>query len=229
MKGFAKFANSCAELIYKWFGKDSGKMLLATSMIGISMSSAIQAIAVLLNDKYTMSQKSFMVPQELGDAMLSMISLVAITKPSQKLMSKLVKTGKIMPKNLLNYMKENKLIQNRGKLDFDFSSEVERFIQKIEKSDKYLKLAEKDRLSLTNPHKKALEDYETFKDSTAAIITTGAGIVSTCAVVPIMRNYIASNFQKKNIAYVNNKREIQDARVNPVFKSAYTPRYAMRI
>lgn len=205
MKGFAKFANNCAEKVYKWLGQSSGKMLLATSMIGISMSSFIQAIAIFVNDKYTVSQKAFMVPQELGDAILSMACIFAVTKPSQKLMAKLVKTGKVLPKNLIEYMKENKIIEKRGNINFDFSKEIEQIVRNIEKSDKFIRSSESERISLTNPHKKALEDFATFEDSSSAIATTAAGIVSTCCVVPLLRNNIASRYQKKNIDIINNK------------------------
>lgn len=212
MNNFAKFAKWASEKIYNTFGKSSGKMLLATSMIGISMSSFIQAMAVLVNDKYTMSQKAFMVPQELGDAMLSIVSIFAITKPTQRLMSKLVKTGKVMPKNILRYMEENKMIQKRGKTDFDFEKEVKNILQTIEKSDKFIKSNEKERTFLVNPHKNILENYEEFQDSASAVATTIAGITSTCLVVPLLRNTIASHYQKKHIDFINNNP------VNPVFK-----------
>ena len=211
MNGFEKFANKCAEKVYKWFGQSSGKMLLAASMVGISMSSLIQACAVLFNDKYTLKQKAFMVPQELGDAALSMVSILAITRPTQKLMAKLVKTGKIMPKNLVGYMKENKLLEKRGSFDFDFPKEVRQILEKIEKSDRFVKASESGRIYMSGVHKSALDNFENFEDSSMAIATTMAGIVSTCVAVPLLRNNIASRYQRKSMDYINSNNTVQPA------------------
>ena len=197
MKGLSKFINSIAEGIYKYFGKNSGKMLLTTSIIGISMSSLIQAMAILVNDKYSNSQKKFMVPQELGEAMISIISIFLITKPIQKFASNLTKTAKIAPKNVINYLKENNIEKRRGLASFNFRSKVENTIKTIENSDKYIKSSSTEKAEMLAPHKNTLHEFDDFADSTQAYATLVAGILSTSYAVPLIRNNIASRYQPK--------------------------------
>ena len=63
-----------------------------------------------------MMQKAFMIPQELGELIVSSAAIFAITRPTQKLASNLVKTGKILPKELVLYMKEKDLKNSYSKV-----------------------------------------------------------------------------------------------------------------
>lgn len=198
----ARFAKSASEKVYKHFGKNSGNMLLATSILGFTISSLAQIAAIIVNKKYSVSQKAFMVPQELGELFVASSAIFLITKPMQKFASKLVKTGKIMPKSLTQYVKENNLASKRGSLDFDFSKEVKGIIEQIQKSDSYISSKEKE--LLLEKHHQALNSYETTADAVSALTTTAAGLLTTGLVVPVARNRFASYYQKQNMDVYNN-------------------------
>ena len=93
---FIKFLKNMSEKIYEHFNESSGKMLLTTGVIGILASSLAQSVAILLNNKYSSSQKGFMIPQELTEGLITVFSMFFITKPIQKISSKMVKSGKIL-------------------------------------------------------------------------------------------------------------------------------------
>ena len=90
-KSFKNFAKNIAETVYKVFGNDSGQMLLMTSIIGSLASCLAQTGAIILNKKYTDSQKAFMVPQELTEGFVTIASIFLITKPIQAFAKKVLK------------------------------------------------------------------------------------------------------------------------------------------
>ena len=79
IESLEKFAKYIAEKIYKHFGDSSGGMILATSITGTLLSSLAQTGAILFNDKYTTSQKTFMAPQELTEGLINVLSMFLIT------------------------------------------------------------------------------------------------------------------------------------------------------
>ena len=210
MNVFSKAVNKCAEKVYEVLGKSSGKLLLTAGIIGISMSSAIQALAILCNKKYPASQKAFMVPQELGEGAMSVMCLFLITKPCQALVKKLVNTGKILPKNLSEYLIKNNAAQRRGKIDFSIRKEIKTAEEELKKSDVFTKSDKAGKEELLGVHETALENLEEFEDAALAVGTTAAGMLSACFAVPLLRNNIASHYQKKYINTIGNKPAAED-------------------
>ena len=198
-----KSAKYFAEKVYSVFGKSSGGMLLATSILGLTLSAGAQIIGICFNKKYTTSQKAFMIPQELGELFVASLAIFAITKPAQKLASKLVKTGKIASEELLSYMRDNNLLERRGNLDFDFGKEIIEKIKTIKKSEEFKNLSRKDRKTLIEPYKNALDSYNINSDVVSAYATTGASMITTGFAVPVLRNRFASYYQKRNIEAYN--------------------------
>ena len=90
-RGMEKFIKKVVNKVHLLFGENSGKMLLLTGIIGMALSSLAQTLTVVNNKHYTLSQKMFMVPQELIDGAVSIFSLVLITTPLQNLAKKYVK------------------------------------------------------------------------------------------------------------------------------------------
>ena len=209
-------AKKFSEYIYKHLEYGSGSMILATSMFGIAMSSLAQTMAILFNDKYTVSQKAFMVPQELTEGCITVLSMFLITKPIQKLTKHYTKTGKILSKDLINYAKENNLLSKRGKPDFDFSQSIKDIISKIEKSNKFIKSSEIEKNRLVSMHRGALNEFDVLTDSTSAITTTAGSILSTALISPLLRNYSASYYQKINMDYYSNLPK--DEKGKPIIK-----------
>ena len=204
MPSFEKVAKYAAEKIYSIFGKNSGNMLLATAIIGFVGSSLAQIGAILLNKKYTPSQKAFMVPQEIGECIIASSALFLITLPIQIMTKKIMLSGKFLSKNLVKYMEENKLSAKRGKPDFNFREEVKNTIDNIQKSDVFIRSEKLQQEQMLSKHKNASDEFETIYDSAAAIATTAAGVVTTGIVVPIVRNRFASYYQKRNMDMYNN-------------------------
>ena len=198
---FSNIAKKVSEKIYTIFGKSSGNMLLATSILGFTLSSGAQIAAILTNKEYTVSQKAFMVPQEVGELLMATLAIFIITKPIQKLASKMVKTGKISSSELIKYMEDNKILANRGKMGFDFEAEVKNIIKKIKSSDEYINSQNKS--SLLDVHNQALGKYEACADSVSAIATTTAGVITTGVVVPMVRNRFGAYYQKQNMYFYN--------------------------
>ncbi len=213
---FTKIAKLAAEKIYSTFGKSSGGMLLATSILGLTFSAGAQILGICVNKKYTASQKAFMIPQELGELFVSSMAIFAITKPTQKLAAKLAKTGKIMSKEVVSYLKENNLADKRGHFDFDFEKEVSKIIQQIENSDKFIKSNAIDRVSMLAPHKSALEKHEITSDATSAIATTVASLATVGCVVPVIRNRFAAYYQQQNMDIYHRYRSISSGSFNKI-------------
>jgi len=168
------------EWVYRNFKKNTATMLVVTGTIGWGLSSLAQIGAVLLNPKLSREQKSFLVPQEFADAAVNISAFFLITQATKKLISKLASTGKIAPSKVRLFLDKNKNLygNNTGKLSLDL--------------DEVLK----------NEPKFPKDSYYAYKNYATTMGTIGASIFSTNIVTPIVRNYMASDMQKK---YLNNR------------------------
>ena len=212
-KPLEKFAKYIAEKIYKHFGDSSGGMILATSITGTLLSSLAQTGAILFNDKYTTSQKTFMAPQELTEGLINVLSMFLITKPIQRGASKMVKTGKILSKDLGKYLQETKLDKKRGDTNFDIGKAIRNNIKSLEAKDSFFLSASK--AQNLEKHREALHNFEIFSDSVSAYATTGGAILSTAFIAPVLRNSAAANYQKASIDALQNNRERRVLRPRP--------------
>ena len=185
--------------IAKNFRKDASKMLIWTGVAGWSLSSLAQISAVLLNPKISNEQKSFLVPQELADAVVNIGSFFLITQVAKKSMSKLFSTGKFACKDVKAFLNKNKELYSKkiGKLDFDLD----------------------DVFKVTSEFPK--DSYYTSKNFGTTIATIGAGVLSSNIITPLIRNSMATKMQK---SYLNAKEQVANVDQNvkteqPVFKS----------
>ena len=213
-------AKKIADFVYKHFEKNgSGAMILLTTMTGIALSAFAQTGAILVNNKYTTSQKAFMIPQELTEGCITILSLLLITTPLQKIAKKAVSTGRIRTKELSEYMIKHNLFDRKGNADFEFSKSVGSIIDKIKKSDEFIKSSNKERVSLLNEHNNIMHSYDTFSDMTSALATTAGSVFTTALVSPLLRNYTASYYQKVNMDVYNNlPQELKDKHVKMFYQ-----------
>ena len=195
-----KAGKNLADFVYKRLGNGSGNMILITSMTGIALSSLAQTGAIFFNKKYSVSQKAFMIPQELTEGCITLLSMFLVTRPIQKLSAKYVKSGKILSKELSSYMIKNNLLNKRGKSDFNLEEYIKSTMNNI--SSKSTTAERKTKM--LKPHQEALHNYESVFDATSAICTTAGSIVSTALISPLLRNYVASKYQKTNLNIYNN-------------------------
>ena len=177
--------------IAKNYSNSPGKMLIHTGVVGWIMSSAAQVFAIGINDNISNKQKAFLIPQEVADAAINILSFYAITQSCKSLASTLVKTGKLIPKKVFNELNAKNLLNRRGSLDFNVFKDVD----------------------LSEEAAKSLTKFANGVDFSAA--TLGA-IVSCNIVTPIVRNHIAANRQQVALAkmgYVEDSNKIK----NPYF------------
>ena len=166
--------------VYNNFKKNTATMLVVTGTIGWGLSSLAQIGAVLFNPKIPREQKSFLVPQEIADALVNISSFFLITQVTKKFISKLASTGKIAPSKVRAFLDKNKNLYGDkvGKLSLDLD-EVLKHEPKFPK-----------------------ESYYAYKNYATTVGTIGASILSSNIVTPIIRNSMASNMQQK---YLNNR------------------------
>ena len=88
------------------------------------MSSLAQVSAVIFNDKISPEQKTFLIPQEIADAAINILSFYAITSSFKNVASKLVSTGKITTKPVKDFLTKNGVNSNEhiGKLGFNIEN-----------------------------------------------------------------------------------------------------------
>ena len=89
----------------KNYGKSHGKMLIHTGVIGWILSAAAQVGAIVTNDKISHKQKMYLIPQELADAAVNIVSFYLITQSFKSNVGKktfdVLRDGKL-PKDLVD-------------------------------------------------------------------------------------------------------------------------------
>lgn len=216
-------AKKIANFVYKHFETSgSGTMILLTSLTGIALSAFAQTGAIIINKKYTTSQKAFMIPQELTEGFITIIATLIVVTPLQNLAKKCVSKGKIRSKAMTNYMKENNLFKLKNEKDFDFLSSVNYITTNLKKSDYFTKSTTTQQKNLLQKHENIIQDYNSIFDGTSAIATTTGSVLSTAFISPFLRNYTASYLQQFNIDTYNKIKQTQKNNYKTnTFKSNY--------
>ncbi len=173
--------NGFKTLVAKHYGSNTGKMLIHTGVIGWILSSAAQVAAIVINDKIPKEQKMYLIPQEIADAAVNIVSFYAITQTFSSVAKRLVTSGKLLPKSVKDWMSVKGLLGKIGNSTSD-----------IYKAG--LSASAKKRLDM-------------FKEGIDVIGTTAGSILSCNIVTPIVRNEIAANRQKTGIAKLNSGTE----------------------
>ncbi len=187
------------------YGKDVGKMLVHTGVIGWVLSSAAQVTAILINDKLPKEQKMYMVPQELADAAVNIVSFYAVTRSFKALSNKLVSSGKLLPKAIRTFLDNSSIAEKVGKKGFD--------------------VAKHGHLSAD-----LLDKYDKFYSGVDILGTTLGSVISCNLLTPVIRNEIAARRQRKGIARINAKTPEQPANIKaPNVKTPYFSRPSMQV
>lgn len=167
--------------VYKHFKDDTSHMLIVTGAIGWALSSLAQIGAIMVNDKISPEKKTFLVPQEFVDGFINVVMFLVITLGVKKSISKLVSTGKILPKSVKEELLKN-YKDKIGKIDFD--------IDKLKKS----------------MDKNVYDKYSSYKEYATTVGTLGATILSCNVATPYVRNLVASNVHN---SYKQNKQNME--------------------
>lgn len=178
------------EFVAKHYGKDTGKMLIHTGVVGWILSAAAQVMAIVVNDKIPKEQKMYLVPQELADAGVNILSFYTITQGCKSVASKLVKSGKLLPKTIRGILDAKGLTDKVGSKGFDIFKDA----------------------ALTPAATKRLEK---FKNGVDVLAATAGSVLSCNIVTPIVRNEIAASRQKDLVARMNNADTNHSSYVKP--------------
>ena len=125
----ASFFKNPKDWMFEHYGENPGKMLVHTGTVGWILSSLAQISAIVTNDKYTKEQKMFLLPQEMADAAINILSFYAFTNGIKKLTTKFLKTAKIRNKATEDILRRDGFILEKGATrepekvyagDFDF-------------------------------------------------------------------------------------------------------------
>jgi len=163
--------------LYKHYGENPGKMLVHTGVLGWILSSLAQVSAIVVNDKISPEQKSFLIPQEIADAGINILSFYLVTSSFKKLATRLVESGKLSTTPIKNFLKKEGLTDKIGK--FNFNIEREANFQNIK------------------------NEYRPFKNGIDVIASTTGSILSCNIITPILRNRYAAKKQKQALSYMN--------------------------
>ena len=168
---------------------DPGKMLLHTGTIGWILSCAAQTIAIATNDKIDKKQKAYLIPQEIFDGLINIVSFYVLTKTFKDVCTKLVTTGKFTNKAVMGFLQKHNLTNRIGKIDFN-----------IEKLPNFSEIE---------------PEYFSFKDGVGIISSTIGSIISCNLVTPILRNKLA-NSQSRVLREEMDKIDKEKQNQNPV-------------
>lgn len=175
----ASLFNNIKNFVAKHYGANTGKMLIHTGVIGWVLSSAAQVTAIVINDKIPNEQKMYLIPQEIADAAVNIISFYTITQTFSSVAKKLVTSGKLLPKSVKDWITSKSLLDKIGKSTSNIYNAG-------------LSASAKKRLDI-------------FKEGIDVIATTIGSILSCNIVTPIVRNEIAAKRQKKAITRITAK------------------------
>lgn len=162
--------------LYKNYGENPGKMLVHTGVLGWILSSLAQVSAIVFNDKISPEQKSFLIPQEIADAGVNILSFYVITSSFKRIASKLVKTGKLTTKPIKEFLSKQGL-----------------------NNPKYIGSRKFNIENLAN-FQEIKSEYRPFKNGVDVVASTIGSIISCNLVTPVFRNEYASVKQKQAIA-----------------------------
>ena len=183
MKSLSNLFSSFKSVMYKNYGENPGKMLVHTGVLGWILSSMAQVSAVMFNDKIPKEQKSFLIPQEIADAAINIISFYVVTSSFKNIASKLVSTGKLSTKSIRAHIERSgkNLSEYLGKIDTDIAKDF--------------------------PEIKG--EYKTFKNGVDVLASTVGSVISCNIITPVLRNEYAARKQKQIIAKMNGENKKQ--------------------
>lgn len=173
--------------LYKHYGENPGKMLVHTGTAGWILSSAAQVMAIITNDKIAPEQKTFLIPQEIGDGLINILSFYLLTSSVKNICSKAVLNGKIANKAIKGYLQKNKLTDKIGNIDFDIKK--------------------------TTNFNEVKDEFISFKNGVDVLASTAGSVLSCNIVTPILRNEYAAERQKSMNEYLFKKNQIPYHRI----------------
>ena len=198
----SKMWNGFKNYIYKNYGENPGSMLVHTGVLGWILSSMAQVYAVVFNNKISKEQKMFLIPQEIADAAVNILSFYTLTSGVKYIGAKLTKTAKLRTSELTSLLKKSGHILEKGE---------KRLENKVYAGDWNF-----DITKLENYNSEIGDKFKPFRNG-AEVITGLIGSVSSSNIVtPIARNKYAAIKQKQAISNMNKPTDDKNSHNNPV-------------
>ena len=173
MKNPSTLWNSLKNTVYEKYGQESGKMIVHAGVVTWITASLSQVAAIIINDKIPSDQKKFLIPQEIADGALNVLTFYLITNSLKNISGKLVSTGKWSTKAIRDFVAAKNIKMG------DMSTNL----GKTFKEDKQFH-----------------DVYDQFKGGMDMIAASVGSVVSCNTITPIIRNHIGANQQKNSIA-----------------------------
>jgi len=167
----SKAFSSMKSNLYHKYGENPGTMLLHTGTIGWILSCAAQMIAIATNDKIEAKEKAFLLPQELSDGVINILSFYILTSSVKNIASLMTKNGKIANKAIKGYLNKHGLADKIGKADFNISE--------------------------TKNFGEIKDEYISFKNGVDVLASTAGSVLSCNLVTPVLRNEFAARKQQE--------------------------------
>lgn len=190
----------------KWFNKYSsglGDMLIATGALGWALSSAGQILGISFNKKISKDKKKFLIPQEIFDAVVNIVSFVVITRSCKKLTQWLASSGKITTKSISEFCTSHNIEITKGtNINKTVSKKIDAFKYALsEAKERNLNITEQESSKLINDGNEFKDfldkKYAPFEEGMSTIGTVVGSVIASNIFTPFVRNYLAADRQKQ--------------------------------
>lgn len=194
----------------KWlfdYSQDAGKMLLHTATAGWILSSAGQIYGIVKNEKVSKKEKKFLIPQEILDSAINILSFYIVTNKVQNFTKGLASSGKIITPYIKEFCTKNGI-----KLEKDATGKAVNIGEAISaKIKEYKTIIESNEVEKLNIDSKKISELKVkigelteFKNETFGPFESGlkvagglvGAVVSGNIITPMLRNPMAAAKQK---------------------------------
>lgn len=186
--------NNAKNYLFRQFSTNPGKFVVVATALSYASASIAQSLAIACNKKIPDKQKKFLIPQELIDGAVNVITSVLIIGAIGKYAGKLIETGKWT------------------------NHDIKRLVAQLPESAK-VKMGNYDtnlRIAFWQHATPELQDkfypaYYLFKGGMEILATTTGSIIACNIVSPLIRNNLAAEYQKRTMqvkAQVSNTAKI---------------------
>lgn len=206
------------------FGPNPAKMLIYTGVLGWFLSSAAQVVAIAVNDKIPKEQKMFLIPQEIGDGAINVLSFLVVTSAIKGFASRLVSSGRLATPKIREFLTKSG-VNIKTKTGWKIKDPEATINGKVVK-DKFD--FSKFSIEKMNNFDEIKDEYRAFKNGTDVIGMTLGSILSCNIITPVLRNKYAADRQQVQLAKMQKIQQEQMKAPRGISMDAYRNMAAMK-
>lgn len=244
---------SVKKWLFEHYSNDAGKMLLHTGTAGWILSAAGQIFGIVNNDKVSKKEKKFLIPQEIVDAGINILSFYIVTNKIQNVTKALASKGKVITPAIRVFCEKHGIQFTKG-ADGKSPNIGKSILDKVKNYESVVKVNGDSKLNLGVDEKKIAElnteikELNNFYDKTYSPFESGlkvaggifGAVLSGNIITPLLRNPIAAAKQKSSLSREKMEHDAamyRDGKTLPVnknvgldaYKSNVYPSGSMRI